>query len=555
MHMLNSSKENVEIVVEEDKPIAKILFSRKTGIIFSSLLFLYLTASLFLQNLSNYSNLSIFPIFIVLSSFIGLFLTIITLFLVFYLSRTSIEWIVLKKNFLMIFLLGFLGAYLALLIQTRFFTILLNIGFLSQVLGFSDSLSWWLEMVFYAAFVPVIEEFTKIFPLLILWKNYCRFRYKEKKVRSSLVPTQRMFVLYGGIFGAWFDLLEQFLVFSRNYTINDPYSPTIRFLVQRRSLYPIHSSLSMLVAFGLGYVFIRRNSLSDNKKRMSILIPFTISVLFHGWWNYSVFTEDRSLSNQYFTILGYVSVISFVFMLCWILFKKPIICANCYSEHKKYPCQDLPYTLRHQYENQQSPTSIEIEEMTCPVCHTRNFDGNVCSSCWSYPKLQCNNCNQVIPAYIDLCWACGKETTSLYDKMILTAPPVHVTLSVAITRLITISVLTGFLLSLTDFENTISAMGYSIFYLLILISLSITVIWYSIEKQRAKSMILSISIATIFTITLMATGLYTIFLGIILILARNFYTGFLGILITGILFYICISFVKASMRGARLIVE
>ncbi len=555
MHTLNSSKKNIENIFDEDKPISHIIFSRKTGIVVSFLLVLYLLKILYIQNLSTYSNLSIFPIFVILSSFLGLLLTITSLFLFFYLSKTSVEWLILKKTFLMIFLLGFLGAYLALLMQARFLFVVLNVSFINQLLGLSDSLSWGFEIVFYTGFVPIIEEFTKIFPLLILWKNYCRIKYKEKEVRSWLVPTQRMFILYGGLFGAWFDLLEQFLVFSRNYDITNPYSSTISFLVERRTLYPLHSSLSMLVAFGIGYVFVRRNSLSDNKKRMIFLIPFTIAVLFHAWWNYNVFTKNRVLSNQSFVILGYISILLFVFMLCWLLFKKPVICAHCYSEHKKYPCQDISYTEVQQIQAKKLSAGIEKELMKCPVCNTRNFDGTVCSSCWSYPKLQCNNCNQVIPAYMNLCWACGKETTSLYDKMVMTAPPVHVTLSVVITRLLTITILTGFLLSLTDFESTISAMGSSIFYLLILVSFSITVIWYGIEKQKVKSMILSISIATIFTLTLITTGLYTIFLGVILVLANNFYTGFLGIIITGIMFCVCIKFLKASMRGARLILE
>ena len=168
--------------------------------------------------------------------------------------------------------------------------------------------------VLYISIIPLIEEFAKIFPLLILLGNYARISVGKKNIVTNLIPTHRTFVLLGAFYGAWFDLFEQFLSFS---ILSNP--PTgyfasalnnqeiIDILINTRTVFPLHSVTSMLLAFGVGFLFISRKNKKKLASRMIFILFLLVSVGFHAYWNYNfqVFSEKFIISQL--QLMGYVS--------------------------------------------------------------------------------------------------------------------------------------------------------------------------------------------------------------------------------------------------------
>ncbi len=498
-----------------------------------------------------------FPIVSIFVIFTGFGIWITSAFAMFSITGSDVEKSLVKKIFPLLIISGVLTAYLAIVIENKFLplvTILVENPLFFFGTSVNMTFTQLIKMIFYVYLVPVLEEIAKIFPVLILMGNFAKISVKNRDVVTSLTPSHRTIVLFGAFFGAWFDLFEQLLSFSLTSDVVS--------LISNRTVYPLHSVTTMITAFGVGWIFVNRKNLNKFLKILMFVVSLTLSSVFHGLWNRSVLVVDDPITRlNNLTILGYISYGLFAFFVLWILLKVPKICSKCYSEHLTKDC-NLPQTSFRKlgFKLNRSKNIKEIydetaELMRCPECQVVLYNGEFCMNCWSFPKLQCENCNQIIPAFSRNCWACGSEVPTLVDKMSSSSPPMYVNAAVGITRVLGMGLIIIFFFVFLNASNTLDFLGNAIFILGVLISIGIAIYWHKSSVNRVKSILVSITITAVIALIIIVMVVY---LGVI----ASFFISAITQLLLSILALVmlillavgCVIFLVKVIGGTNLIV-
>ncbi len=501
---------------------------------------------------STYSN--IITILIMVISF---FFWVSSFYLVFSITATEIEKSLLRKLFSLLLIMGILTAYFAVLIENKSFSLISVFFTLFREFGLIPTVGEFVFDILYVFVIPVIEELVKIFPIMILLGNYAQLTIKQKKIHTRLTPSFRIILIFGAFFGAWFDLFEQFLSFSANPTGQD-----VSGLILGRSIYPLHIVTTIIASFGLAWFFKSRKKYSVIIRSIIFGIFFLFAVCFHGLWNYySVAFASSSASTLILSILRYTSYALFLVFLIWILLHIPSYCQTCYTEHSSEECVEKMKSKSNLTDTLQKKRNIRLlyskssHYILCPECRNYTYNGEFCLNCWSYPKIQCSNCNQILPAFTRICWSCGIEVPTLYDKMTSSSPPFYVSAAVGFTRIIGAGMLISFIFAFLSVSNDINSLGQTIFLLAVIFSIFTAIVWYAFEGNKVKSMISSMSIISVIAISIIITSLYvSIFAVLMIISIVQIVFGLIGLSCVLLISIISFYFIKKTLKGARLII-
>lgn len=542
----------------DKQPILKRIISISTLIKFLVLGLLAVIDYFLVSYVYLFENSNYLPIIIILIITFFFLTWTACLYLFFSLTITELENSLFNKLFSLLLVMGVLSAYFAVVIENKSFTLVSIVaGFFSSIGYFPDVYSN-IHFIFYVFVIPIVEEIAKVFPIIILTGNFARIHLRSKKsIHTKLTPSFRTFILLGGFFGAWFDLFEQLL----SYSSSIPES-VIDYLIFKRSIFPLHTVTTMIVSTGLGLVFLYRNRLSRSSKFGVFGVFLVLGSAYHGFWNYNTVFNLNSITREYiFQIMGILSYIIFAVFVILLVIKSPVYCNQCNTEHFSKVCPEIPSLKSSQKEDLEKARRMEplydkeTNMMVCSQCKTPVFTGNYCLNCWSFPKIQCNNCNQVLPAFSRICWSCGTEVTTLYEKMSSSSPTFLSTLSVGFTRILAVGMLISFIFTFVTIDNTITFLGYTVFLLAIILAICITVIWYRYKTSRVKAILSSISLLSIIAISIVVTSLYMIVFSILMILTiLQIVYGIVGLLSTLTIVTASLYFLVKSTKGVRLIV-
>ncbi|MHA1345306.1 MAG: hypothetical protein ACTSVO_02490 [Candidatus Heimdallarchaeaceae archaeon] len=544
------------------EPIRKRILSFSTLAKIAILAVLAVIAYFLVTIIAGYENSIYFPILIILIITAFFFIWVTCLYLLFSITSTQLETKLIKKLFSLLLVMGVLSAYFAVVIENKSFVLVSIIsGFFSSIGSFPEVYNI-IHYIFYVFIIPIVEEVAKIFPIIILLGNYARLNLNAKRsIHTRLTPSFRIFVLLGGFFGAWFDLFEQFLSYSEKYSSSTP-ETIIDFIIFKRSIYPLHTVTTMIAAAGLGLVFIYRKKLPKYTRAAIGTLFLILSISYHSLWNYStVFSSNEEARLLLYSILGNLSYVLFGIFILVIILYVPSFCPKCFTQHIAKSCPET---------SSQSPLSKEKLEkmknteplydektnlMVCSQCRTPVYTGEFCLNCWSFPKIQCRNCNQVLPSFARVCWSCGTEVDSLYEKMSSSSPPFFSTIAVGFTRILAAGMLISFIFTFATIDDTVSFLGYTLFLLSIIIAIFITVFWYRYKRNRVRSILSSINLLSIVAISIIVTSLYMITFSLLLIISIiQIIYGIIGMLCTLILVSASVYFLFKTTKGVRLIV-
>ncbi len=515
-------------------------------------------AAYFLLTLARTYETSIyFPVLVVLIITIFFVIWLTTLFLFFSITSTEIEKTLLKKLITLLLVMGILSAYFAVIIENKSFSLVAIFSSLLQGFGVSENIFDYIFLIFYIFIVPVIEEIAKIFPILILMGNYAKITINGNRINTRLTPSNRVIVLFGAFFGGWFDLIEQFLSVSQASTSTSIVSS----ILFNRSVYPLHSVTTMITAFGIGWIFNSRKKMNKKLKGLIFINFLIFSSGLHGIWNYySIISENPEVSIQILTALGYLSYGLFGFFILWIFLKVPKYCPICFTEHSSIECSDKPKETEKQREsllkkrNQPHIYHEATNLMKCSICQNPTFNGHFCLNCWSFPKLQCINCDQILPAFSRVCWSCGTEVPTLYEKMTSSSPPFYVNVAVGFTRIIGAGMIVSFIFAFISIQNTLEFLGNTIFLLAILLSLFITILWYPFRENKIRSMLSSLTILSIVALALIITSLYmSVFAFLMIISIGQIIYGILGLCFLLLMIIGAVYYLSKVIKGAKLV--
>ncbi len=557
-----SAKKNKLVTSVEDlliiEPIHKRFLSFSTLVKIAFLAVLAILAYFLVAIVTRYENSIYFPILIILTITVFFILWITCLYLLFSITSTQLENKLIKKLFSLLLVMGVLSAYFAVVIENKSFILVATIsGFFSSIGSFPEVYHI-IHYIFYVFIIPIVEEIAKIFPIIILLGNYVRLNLNTKRsIHTRLTPSFRIFVLLGGFFGAWFDLFEQFLSYS-----SSPPETVISFLVLKRSIYPLHTVTTMLAATGLGLVFIYRNKLPKYTKIAIGVLFLILSISFHSLWNYNTaFNINEETRSLIYSILGTLSYVLFGIFVLMIMFYVPSFCPKCFTQHIEKECPDITshsHPLKEDLEKMKNTEPLYDEKtnlMICSQCRTPVYTGEFCLNCWSFPKIQCQNCNQVLPPFTRICWSCGTEVDALYEKMSSSSPPFLASIAVGFTRILAVGMFISFIFTFASIEDTVSFLGYTLFLLSIIITIFVTVVWHRYKRNRVKSIISSINLLSIVAISIIVTSLYMIVFSLLLIISiLQMVYGIIGLLCTLTLASASVYFLFKTSKGVRLIV-
>ncbi|MHA1864983.1 MAG: hypothetical protein ACTSWZ_00625 [Candidatus Heimdallarchaeaceae archaeon] len=477
----------------------------------------------------------IFNILFIFSIFL---LWSLTSSLFYFLNKTEQEVKIFFSTLSLLIVMAILSTYLISIMERIFILI--------------TSLKKELMIIIYTSYiVPVIEEISKIFPILILFRHYIRYKNEGKLKTYRLIVSYRQFVFYSILFGSCFGFFEHFFLFSSLFDFEN-----IGNIVFLRIFYPLHPVTSGLLAIGVGYFLFIDSNIKKLKTWLATLLPTLLSLVFHIFWNY----------NSYFnllTILQYIgwAATGLYFVICVFLIKKPNICTDCGIQHPRGTCKKdsaLNISLEKLIKKDlvvESDYIVKEEYIVCPLCGVQAFDGEICYACNSWAKFQCSNCNQVVPPFARTCWSCGASLPTLQDKIRSTFPSSYMTFSVAVTRIVSSTVLISLIVGLLNLKNKLSYLGFTILLLSILIALSTSLIWYGMNSKRIDSIIVSIVVTSSVFFTILSMNLLLILLSIVqLFIIHNLVFGLFGLIISSIVIYGIYKYFRATFRGDNLIV-
>lgn len=558
-----SAKKKKSVASVEDlliiNPIRKRVLSFSTLTKIAFLVVLAVFAYFLVNIVIRYETSIYFPILIILLIIVFFIIWVTCLYLLFSITSTQLETKLIKKLFSLLLVMGVLAAYFAVVIENKSFTLVSIIsGFFSSIDSFPE-VYYIVHYIFYVFIIPIVEEIAKIFPIIILMGNYVRLNLNnDRSIHTRLTPSFRIFVIIGGFFGAWFDLFEQFLSYSRS---SSP-ETVIDFLVLKRSIYPLHTVTTMLAAAGLGLAFLYRNKL-PKITRITIGVLFLIqSIFIHSLWNYNTkFNTNIESISLIYTILGILSYVLFGIFVLVIVFYVPRFCPRCFTQHFEKECSDTSSQSHHSKEDLEKMKEIEplydekTNLMVCSQCRVPVYNGEFCLNCWSFPKVQCRNCNQVLPSFTRICWSCGTEVDALYEKMSSSSPPFFSSIAVGFTRILAVGMLISFIFTFATIEDTVSFLGYTLFLLSIIIAIFVTVVWHKYKKNRVRSIISSINLLSIVAISIIVTSLYMIVFSLLLIITiLHMVYGIIGMLCTLVLVSASVYFLVRTSKGVRLVI-
>jgi len=512
----------------------------------------------FLLSLARtYEDSIYFPVLVVLIITLFFVIWITTLFLFFSMTSTEIEKSLLKKMIILLLVMGVLSAYFAVIIENKSFSLVAIFSSLLQGFGVSQNIFDYIFLVFYIFIIPVIEEIAKIFPIIILMGNYAKLAINENRINTRLTPSNRVIILFGAFFGGWFDLIEQFLSYSQSSAS----SSIVSSILFNRSVYPLHSVTTMITAFGIGWIFNSRKKMNKKLKALIFSIFLVLSSGLHGMWNYySIISENQEVSLQILTILGYMSYGLFIFFLLWIFLKIPKYCAICFTEHDSKECSDISQKTEQldklilKKRNQGHLFHEATNLMKCSVCQNPMYNGYFCFNCWSFPKLQCINCNQILPPFSRVCWSCGTEVPTLYEKMTSSSPPFYVNVAVGFTRILGAGMIVSFIFAFVTIENSLEFLGNTIFLIAIILSLFIAILWYPFRENKVRSMLSSLVILSIVAISLIITSLYmSVFAFLMIISIGQIIYGILGLCFLLLMIIGAVYYLSKVVKGAKLV--
>jgi RsiW-degrading membrane proteinase PrsW (M82 family) len=516
-----------------------------------------------LSLIDRYVDSSYLPILVVLIILSFFVLWISGVYIFFSITNTEVEIKTVRKIISLLIVMGVLSAYFAMVINHKALVFTTDVYFL---LG-NSNLS--VYQILYIYIIPIIEEVAKIFPVIILIGNYIQLKKADGSIHSRLTPSFRSIILYGAFFGAWFDFFEQFYKYSEFLAAGYSNSEIIALLVYSRSIFPLHMVMTMITAFGLGLSFVYREKLSRTFRILIFVAFLLLSSSLHGFWNYLSQPNLTFTYKEFFLrIMGLSSYALLAVFGLFLLIYVPKICSICNTEHLTKKCPDVYFNIiriNKQLAKKKDITPLyqESEDLIiCSECQNLSFNGEFCFNCWSFPRLQCENCNQVVPAFTRTCWACGTETPTLYDKMTSSSPPFYVNISVGFTRILGVGMLISFIFAFTTLSRTIaqigslSSMGYTILLLGIMLAVFIIIFWYAFRNNKVRSMIGSMNILSIVAISIIVNALnLCVFAFLMIITGSNVIAALLSLIILGLLITVSVYYLSKVTRGARLIVN
>jgi hypothetical protein len=525
---------------------------------------LYLSYYLLIDHVDDYY----FPFAVIFVIVVFFVLWVSSLYFLFSITSTDIEKSVFKKIFPLLLVTASLTAYFATVIENKAFLLVFTFKDLLTTIGVSGATYQVANSVLYVSIIPIIEEIAKVFPLLILLGNYARVNIKKKNIVTNLIPTHRTFVLLGGFYGAAFDLFEQFLSFSILSNPPEGYFTSaltnqeiLNVLIRTRTFFPLHTVTSMILAFGIGYVFISRKDKKKFLSRVVLILSLFASIGFHAYWNYNFQVFDEMFILDQLRIMGFISYGFFGFFAIWILFKVPKICPKCYSEHRSKECDGREkdfekYRTKIQKKKRAKKlVDTSTKMLLCPECQYPLYNGEFCGNCWSFPKLQCENCNQVVPAFNRNCWACGEDIPTLFEKMGSSSQPLYMNLSVGFARILSVGIVIIFIFVFVTIDDTLHFLGNTIFLLNVVLALGVSVLWYASSKNRVKSILASINITAVVVFSLIISTLYlSIFAAFLIISVYQIFFGVVGLGLILMIDALFVYFIVKASRGTNLII-
>jgi len=456
-------------------------------------------------------------------SFFLLWLSVIIL--AFLQNSSTIEYWTFARLASLLFIMGILTTYLAIIIENKSLLFLEALSSLldSLVIRFDNSTI--VATTFYVGIIPIIEETIKLLPIIILLRSYIKID-KEHSISYKLLPSLKTFILFGAITGGLFDLIEQFFILSK---IEEKLYPSLIF---RRSVFPLHMMNSMVGAFGIGLLLYLRNSISREKqitKKRKIYVLYLLAfmllsfpLIYHALWNYF----SRINNATILTFLGYISYPIYLIFTLFLIIHQTRHCNLCHTEHYSLLCPFVVSNIDISTICLKDAKKVEFSKDTtlfsCPYCLLDQYNGDYCLHCWSFPKLECNNCHQVLPAFSRMCWSCGTEVESIYDKMLSNSPPPVASISVGVTRFLSGLIVSLFILSIGSFSNTLSSLGYTAFFIVITSLFVTIVLWSYSKKNRSKAIIASVAITSAFLLMIVVYALYYLVVIILLLYLATF---------------------------------
>jgi len=291
------------------------------------------------------------------------------------------------------------GIYFALSLNTR------NYLLLSALAGIRIIPTELAQFIMTSIFVPIVEEFVKIYVLIIL--------SRQIKITSThtkrLLDEPGLILMIGLLGGALFNLLETYWyvwnIWEMGSLTDSGIFWSLWMQVIIRSSNPLHLVASMIGAIGIITVFNSTTDLYLNRSNLRLFLPYyLVSVSLHGAWNASA---GNGLSD-------------FNFILLIVMLPAAIFIIINYGRFYQSTCEECG--LRHISSISHSKTNPILGDQkssslfACEQCGVPKTS-EICSNCLATDVFACQNCKFPLPIYASTCWKCGEEVEVIYDKL------------------------------------------------------------------------------------------------------------------------------------------
>ncbi len=317
-----------------------------------------------------------------------------------------------RDMFLFGLLMAILGIFFALTINTRSSLIaisLLGVG----VLNLEQAI-----FLLVAIFAPIIEEFVKIYPALLL-----SVHFKEKNGRTvRYISNPQYFLILAIIGGGVFNLLETYLYTWSASLENIEVQEEWRFLnfqLLLRSVNPLHVASTLISALGIIVAMQSSDNSAMTRNEFKIFFPYFLgAVLLHGLWNgSSILFSDQTL---YYNLP----------LVNWLLIPVSItIWIAIMLRYRRLEITECEVCMQWHLPNFSHTVDPRLDQGMISLSFTNFDNSHVCSNCKN-PKpgldcehcgatevFACSNCQYPLPIFGTKCWKCNQTVESVVDEL------------------------------------------------------------------------------------------------------------------------------------------
>lgn len=349
-------------------------------------------------------------------------------------SVSFLEIQTLKRTFPSILFGSVLVVLGALLLNQRLLFVIIDAISALFILEISTTSDFVVSELILGIFLPANEEIMKVIPIIVVAHAPIVIFNLDESVNSRefekrcSIATLKQFGFYGIVSGTVFTFLELFLYQWQLISFPGA-SEEIFFQLLFRTLVPLHTLTTFLIALGVGFLKIR---LAESQSVKQAIISssgfFILGWGLHSLWNtinvfYQVYRPNtESELYMVLVVFGLFIFILLFFGIIKISTQQPIICNYCGLEergkhnhenrsNKTVSFQKIPFLVR-------LFTHISINNLkrsiSCPFC-TNPLILGTCSTCGAGTFITCPRCNGFISETTSLCPHCNKKVKPLIE--------------------------------------------------------------------------------------------------------------------------------------------